>query len=39
MKGEFNATIKNSDFQVYTWFFAIDKLKTRNLLSKVLLKN
>ena len=34
LKGKFNATIKNSDFEVCTWFYVIDTLKTGNLLSK-----
>ena len=34
LKEKFNATIKNSGFEVCTWFDAIDKLKTGNLLSK-----
>ena len=34
LKGKFNATIKNSGFEVYTWFCVIDKVKTENLLSK-----
>ena len=34
LKGKFNATIKNSGFEVYTWFCMIDKIKTENLLSK-----
>ena len=33
-KGNFNATIENSGFEVYTCFYVIDKLKTWNLLSK-----
>ena len=34
LKAKFNATIKNSDFEICTWFYVIDTLKTRNLLSK-----
>ena len=34
LKGKFNATIKNSGFEVCTWFYVIDKHKTGNLLSK-----
>ena len=34
LKGKFNATIKNSGLEVYTWFYVIHKLKTGNLLSK-----
>ena len=32
LKGKFK--IKNSGFEVCTWFYVIDKLKTGNLLSK-----
>ena len=34
LKRKFNGTIKDSGFEVYIWFYVIDKLKTRNLLSK-----
>ena len=34
LKIKFNGTIKDSGFEVYIWFYVIDKLKTRNLLSK-----
>ena len=34
IKGKLNATIENSCFEVCTWFYVIDKLKTGNLLSK-----
>ena len=34
LKRKFNGTIKDSGFEVYIWFYVIDKLRTRNLLSK-----
>ena len=34
LKRKFNGTIKDSGFEVYIWFYVIDKLKARNLLSK-----
>ena len=34
LKGKFNATIKNRGFEVCTWSYVIDKLKTGSLLSK-----
>ena len=34
LKGKLNAKIKNSVFEAYAWFYAINKLKTGNLLSK-----
>ena len=34
LKGKLNTKIKNSVFEAYAWFYAINKLKTGNLLSK-----
>ena len=34
LKAKFNATIKNSGFEVCTWFYVIDNFKTGNLQSK-----
>ena len=34
LRAKFNATTKSSGFEVYTWFYVINKLKTGDSLSK-----